>query len=516
MLATRLGTILSQHRYFVLCLFVFYKVAIYATNGLWYGDFWEHSAVVAAFMANPLHPSHPLFDLSAPHAFQSPYHLLVAMVARATAMDVVDCLALFGVINFGLIASGLFYYISSFAGRDASRSSFYALLCILFLWGTNPWGYSGFLHFDQLADVLPYASTFAMAISFFVLAIGFCQFETFAAWRTVAVIAMGSIVLLSHPLTFVFLASGLFCQCLVPGTTMLVRRVARVTIEISACAALSALWPYYSIVALLTGAGSVYHPSNLGMYVDVLPRIWPILVLSPLLLGSIGEARQRTILFHMAALILIYCLGYISGNYSYGRDITFVAMLAQILIGHRVARIEAQFEATHPSGAGLARIVFAAVLVACSVTWLLPTFTRSLTVLNSLRIGRQVSNQQMYGNLTFLPQFVQPGEVVLADVETSWLVPTFAGKIIAGLHAQAFVADHDQRLSDLNRFFDPQSTESDRQSIVATYRPSFLLLDKQDTTNWRQIAAQFDGDPGKCRVFENARYQLIRLDCQKQ
>lgn len=514
-LATRLGATLSQHRYLVLCLFVLYKVSIYATNGLWYGDFWEHSAVVAAFVANPLHPSHPFFDLSVPHAFLSPYHLIIATFVRTTGLDVIDSLALFGVINYCLLVGGLFCYIRSFAGGAASRSSFYALLFILFLWGTNPWGHSGFLHFDLIADVLPYASTFATAVSFLVLAIGFGGSRLSPAWRTLAVTVLGTIVLLSHPLTFVFLATGLYCQCLQPGAATVARRAARVTIELGACTALATLWPYYSIIDLLTGAGDIYHPSNLIMYVDVLQRIWPVLVLSPLMLGAFRDAGQRTILYHIAALVLIYGLGYFSGKYSYGRDITFIMILAQILIGHRVAMLETRIGASHPKIANSVRILLAVGLLAGSVSWLLPTFTRSLTVINSLRIGRQVSNQQMYANLTFLPRFVKPGEVVLSDIETSWLVPTFGGKVIAGLHAQAFIGDHEKRATDLNRFFNAKSDEKDRQSIVDLYRPAFLLLDKQETLNWQTIAAQFDPGPGKCRVFENQRYRLIRFGCEE-
>lgn len=515
LLAAGLAQMLSQHRYVVLCTLVLYKVAVFATNGLWYGDFWEHSAVVTALVADPIHPSHPFFALTAPHAFLTPYHLLVATFVRVTGLDTINALALFGVINYCLLVSGIFWYIRSFAGKQAGRSSFYALLCILFLWGAQPWGHSGFLHIGLIADVLPYASTFAAAISFIALAINSGGLRFAGAWQTVAVTVLGAIVLLSHPLTFVFLATGLFCQCLLPdGMAATARRLARLSLALCACGALAVFWPYFSIIDLLTGAGDIYHPSNLIMYVDVLQRTWPILVLSPLMLGALRNPTQRTILLHIAVLGAIYCLGYVSGKYSYGRDITFIAILAQILIGDRFARMETALDASHPEATRVVRSVLAIGLLAVAVYWLLPTVTRSLTVLNSLRIGRQVSNQQMYGALTFLPRFVKPGELVLSDLETSWLVPTFGGKVIAGLHAQAFIGDHDKRIGDLNRFFDTRSDDGTRQSIVDAYRPALLLLDKQETRHWQAIARQFDPEPGNCRVFDNERYRLIRFDCE--
>ncbi len=514
-LATWLGTMLSRHRYFVLCLLILYKVAVYATNGLWYGDFWEHSAAVTAFTANPLHPSHPFFALSAPHTFLTPYHLLVALFVRATGLDVINSLALFGVINYCLLVLGLFGYIRSFTGNQAGRSSFYALLFILFLWGSGPWGHSGFLHFDLIADVLPYASTFATAISFMALTINFDGIRISGFVKTPIIAVLSAVVLLTHPLTFVFLATGLFCQCLRSGDmTTVIRRASGLTLALGVCGALAILWPYFPIIDLLTGAGDVYHSSNRPMYVDVLQRTWPVLVLSPLLLGALRDAKQRTILYHLCALSLIYGLGYVSGKYSYGRDITFIVILAQILIGACCARGETRLDDLHPAIAHALRIALAFGLLACAVNWLVPTFTRSLTVVNSLRIGRQVSNQQMYAHLTFLPRFVKPGDVVLSDIETSWLVPTFSGKVIAGLHAQAFVADHESRMKDLTRFFDPQTDARDRHAIIEAYHPAFLLLDKQATPNWQAILREFEGETGQCNVFENVQYRLLRLDCK--
>ncbi len=512
---TLLARSLSRHRYLLLCLLVLFKVAIHATNGIWYGDFWEHSAAVKAFVTDPFHPSHPFFALSAPHAFLTPYHLMVASFVRLTGLDVINSLALFGVVNYCLLVTGLFWYVRGFAGDHAARSSFFALLCILFLWGPNPWGYSGFLHFGLIADVLPYASTFAAAISLIVLAIGFGGLRIAGPRQAIAITVLSAIVLLSHPLTYVFLATGLFCQCLQGhDSTAILRQTGRLVLILAASCALATCWPYFSIVALLTGAGDVYHSSNRLVYVDIIQRTWPIFLLSPLMFGALRNAKERTILLHILLLVMIYGMGYATGKYSYGRDVTFIAILAQILIGDRIARLETSICSSRPMVDKIMCILIGVALLAWASTWLMPTVTRSLTVLNSLRLGRQVSNQQMYADLTFLPRFVQTNDVVLSDIETSWLVPTFAGKVIAGLHAQAFIDDQETRIADLKRFFDPQSDDNDRRSIIQTYKPAFLLLDKQEIAGWQTIDDQFDRRPDQCRVFDNARYRLIRLDCK--
>ena len=503
---------MSEYRYVLLVLFLLFKVGIYATNGLWYGDFWEHSAVVSALMANPVHPAHPLLALSAPHAFMSPYHWVLAAFANATGVGAIDALALFGLLNFCLLAIGLKFYVRGFAGRHTEFTSFYALLFILFLWGANPWGHSGFFHFAQLADVLPYSSTFATALSFIALGLGFSNTHRSTAWRALALTAMTTVVLLSHPLTFVFLASGLLCQCVQPGRPKFLIKAGGVLLVLCAAILVAMLWPYYSIVQLLTGAGDIYHSSNLVMYVDVVGRIWPILVLSPLLLPAFTFARTRSILLHILFLVAVYFFGYVSGKYSYGRDITFIVILVQILMAHSVARAEAHLYQTQPVVAQVGRAVLAIALLAGARVWLVPTITRALTVVNSVVLGRQVSNQQMYKNLTFLPQFVKPGEIVLSDLETSWLVPSFGGKVIAGLHAQAFIADNDQRVEDLNGFFDPSASDQARLAVITRYGPTYLLLDKQNTPEWKALASRFEQEHHSRQLFDNEQFLLIRLD----
>ena len=44
------------------------------------------------------------------------------------------------------------------------------LLFLLFLWGSDPWTFSGFFHLRSLSLVLPYPSTFATALALAALA----------------------------------------------------------------------------------------------------------------------------------------------------------------------------------------------------------------------------------------------------------------------------------------------------------------------------------------------------------
>lgn len=505
-----LANLISKNRYAVLVSLILFKVSVQATNGIWYEDFWEHSAVVFALMQDSLTATHPILNLSAPHSFVSPYHLIVAKFAQTFHFSSIDGLGFFGIINFCLFAYGLNFYCRAFVNKETEFTSFYALLFILFLWGYQPWGFSGFFHFELLADVLPYPSTFATAISLIGLGLSFKSLRYKNISERLLLILICSLVLLSHPLTFIFLASGLLCQSVTSQNKFI--STAQTIVLLAVASVIAIFWPYSSIITLLTGAGDVYHASNQIMYSNVIIRTWPILVLTPLLWRIVKDKIFQSAFLQLTVLIAIYIFGWMTGKYSYGRDITFIAILVQILIASQFAYFENKFSKSHPSTVSNYRISVCVTLLCLATTWLYPALTRSMTVINSLVSGRIVSNQHTYKNLTFLPAYIKNGSTVLSDIETSWLIPSFGGKVIGALHVQAFVADDEQRRDDLFDFFTSETSTAKRQSIIQKYKPDYFLIDKFAVKEWRVTLNQVDSFSKTSKIFENDRYILFRFD----
>lgn len=505
-----LATFISENRYSLLVSIILFKVGIQATNGIWYEDFWEHSAVVFALMQNSLTADHPILDLTAPHSFVSPYHSIVAKFAHFFHLSSIDGLGFFGIINFCLFAYGLNLYCRAFVNKETKFTSFYALLFILFLWGYQPWGFSGFFHFELLADVLPYPSSFATAISLIGLGLSFKSSRHKNIPERLLLILICSLVLLSHPLTFIFLASGLLCQSLTTQDKFV--STAQTIVLLTVASVIAIVWPYSSIITLLTGAGNVYHASNQIMYSDVFIRVWPILALSPLLWRIAKDKLFRSTFLHLTALIAIYIFGWLTGKYSYGRDITFIAILLQILIASQFAYFENIFSQLHPNAISTYHVLMGVFLFCLASVWLYPTITRSMTVLNSLVSGRTVSNQHTYKNLTFLSEYIKNGSTVLSDIETSWLVPSFGGKVIAALHAQAFVNDDEMRRVDLIKFFASETSDATRQSIIETYMPNYFLINKFVIKKWEDILNQVNSFSKTSKVYENDQYLLLRFN----
>ena len=72
---------------------------------------------------------------------------------------------------------------------------------------------------------------------------------------------------------------------------------------------------------------------------------------------------------------------------------------------------------------------------------------------------------------------IQPGEVVLSDMETGWPVPSFGGRIVAANHLELFSEGQRERLADAERFFETQSAQ-ERQDLIDRYAVRYILVSR--------------------------------------
>lgn len=108
-----------------------------------------------------------------------------------------------------------------------------------------------------------------------------------------------------------------------------------------------------------------------------------------------------------------------------------------------------------------------------------------------------------YPNLYFLTKYTAQYDVILSDLETSWLIPTFSGKVIASRHPLYWVDDCEARRNDLNNFFKDTATKDDRIRIIKEHKVGFLLLKR----------AKFNDIQSKIYLFESLG-KVIYLDSE--
>ena len=254
------------------------------------------------------------------------------------------------------------------------------------------------------------------------------------------------------------------------------------------------------------GEGAAYHPSNASMYLEIIQGTWPILLTLPLFIWRAIQRPDRAIALAMLALLALYAWGYYSRQYSFGRSIAFLLLLSNILVAQCLIEVERW---PRPQVFSLIKTSTAAALCVAAGIWLYQSTSRLLTIANSLYLGRPVASQISYRDLLFLKDYVQHDDVVLADIESSWILPTLAGKAVATQHPLAFVPDWFTRKEDVIEFFSAKTNAITRAAILKKYQPQYLLIKKLETIPWQDIVAEFA--EGKQPVMNNNKFIMLRV-----
>ena len=482
MAASKVAAWFLKYRYGLLCALVFGLMVLRTDNSYWVGDFWEHSSVIRELATHPIHPVHPQLLSNSPSAFNTPYHLLLALAVRLSGRSAVEILAAAGIFNLLLFFVGFYLFISVLDRKNRSGLAFYSLLLVLLLWGFYAWNFSGFFHLRNLGFVIPFPSMFAMAISLVALWLNDFRLRKKNDLWLIPIWLIAATVLLTHSITFFFLAAGL------AAFSLQVRE--RLWVELLKVAGISGLafglamlWPYYPFQKLILGESALYHLSNKDMYQHLLLRVWPLLIGIPLLVLETRKDWRNPLTWMFAALLAIYLIGWVTGAYSYGRVVSYLGVILQITIAIYLLKLEylagARFRSL-PAG----QAIFS---LGISLALILATLTTQVIPLFETVAPQEGNHLEKY---LFLTQYTGQYDVVLTDLPTSMIVPTFGGKVVAYDRPLPFVMDVEQRRADVLRFYDSQTTLEERREILTKYEVKYILLEKKPEDDWEATRAR--------------------------
>ena len=163
---------------------------------------------------------------------------------------VVTTLSLVGIANLILFLFSLRLFVSALFLENREATSFYALLFILFLWGMSQYSASGFFNLLSLSYTLPYPSTFALSMVFIALAMWIWLVRDGHLRWIIPIAGMSGFVLLTHPLTYIFLAVGLVAILVAeqPGFRLALWLMMLV---FAASLLAAAVWPYYPFFRMI-------------------------------------------------------------------------------------------------------------------------------------------------------------------------------------------------------------------------------------------------------------------------
>ena len=221
------------------------------------------------------------------------------------------------------------------------------------------------------------------------------------------------------------------------------------------------------------------------------------------------KTKNRDLALILIGLTVIFIFGYFSTKYSYGRTIAFELLICNVLLAQVVVRLEQICSSTVI--AKIFRTLWVLLLSVIIINWLGQSISRILTVFNSIYLRRPVSSEIVYGDLNFLKKYTNQYDLIFADVDSSWIIPTIAGKVVGTDHPLAFVPDWYLRKWELMQFYSEEQNDAYRKRILEKYQPKFLLIKKSLGAIAVKIANEFSDQRLYPRVFEDHKFVLIRL-----
>jgi alpha-1,6-mannosyltransferase len=402
-------------------------------------------------------------------------------------------LPLMGLANLALLLVAIRFFVAElFPEEDRDRISFYFLLFMLVLWGRNPWVWSSFFNLSALGYVLPYPSTFAMALSFVGLALFLRSQRDGGAGLLIALSAIVAVVLTTHPstsITLYVMLAALEAGRSEPSP----RGFAALAAALGAALVLALLWPYFPLFGILDRAQAVeFHANSRVLYERPLAQMWPALIgLYPLWLRWRADRRDPLALA-ATGLGLLYLYGWASGRWGYGRCISHLVLLLQLAAAQWAARLESERRRAYA-------IVLSLTLYAA---WGFRPAVREAFSGSSMSYDRSPL-------LSRLPGLAGPKDVILSDSGTNWIITAFAGRVVSYDLPLYWVPDLAQRRADAARFFAAGTPCQERADIVRKYGAKFLLLNRSSAPAARELDGLFRqwGD----LVYEDGNFLLARV-----
>ncbi|MGC9500534.1 hypothetical protein [Streptomyces sp. WG7] len=419
----------------------------------WAGDLGIHAATVERLRHSLLDPGNPLVDADTPSPYYSPWTVLLGCVARVTGLSVFVVLRIGALVALGLLVTGVWRYVRVLSARPAAPPL--ALLCLVLLWGTAEFGWSGFLGLHSLALTVAYPSVLALGLAFHLWA-WLARPAGWATWLGCGV--LWAVILLVHQFSGVVASLGALAVVIAarPGR----RGWARFGAGLVLGTVVLWAWPYYDFFALL-GAGDGMDAVHRSLYRDLLGRYWLVLV-GVVALGVRWwrEERDALVLFFVLGAV-VFVAGGLSGHWSWGRVLPAALIPAQLAVALEAAE----------SGRRVVRAGWACVLGAALVAgaW------GQAGVLGYV-VGRGVlpgvveaKYREPWAGYHWITPWVGYGDVVMAREFPSRQIPAYGAYTVAPGYPDFFLPDEGARVAASRTYFAQGAAGSVRRGIVREY-----------------------------------------------
>ncbi|MEU1056304.1 hypothetical protein [Streptomyces sp. NPDC005876] len=429
----------------------------------WIGDLGLHAATVERLRHSLTDPGNPLVDADTPSPYYSPWTVVLGIVAKAGGASVFVVLRIGACVGLALLVTGVWRYVrtlSSWRGAPAL-----ALLCLVLLWGTDPFAWSGFPGLHSLALTASYPSVFALGLAFHLWAglAGAVGRGGWGAWLGLGV--LWAVILLCHQFTGVVASLG--ALAVVVGARPGWRPVGvRLAGGLVAGVVVLWVWPYYDFFALL-GAGGGLEGVHRPLYRDLVGRYWLVSVGVVALGARWWRDRRDPLVLFFALGVVVVAAGGVSGHWSWGRALPAVVIPAQI-----AAAVQVGEAGRRGPRVGWGCVVAAALVVGAWTQVGVVGYVVGRGVLPGVV---EAKYREPWAGYHWITPWVRYGDVVMARTGAARRVPAYGAYTVAPGYPDFFLPDEGRRGVAVRRYFGVGVSEVERGRILREYGVRWVL-----------------------------------------
>jgi hypothetical protein len=456
-------------------------------------DAWEHHRAVLALTRHLWRPGNPTYASDLPSVRYSPYTVFWAVVCRTTGINPYAALSVAAVVNTILLVLGVWLLLGAFGEAAAAGA---VLVVMVILYGGVP----GWANSYALAD-LPWQQVNPSAFSFALVLIAWALFRRIGASPNNRVLSFAAIVILmttamlDHGMTGAFGMVGLFVLAVImPTHSARLGMLAMAAAIGIAVGAICLCWPWYSFwKAVRWNQDSDFWFNSKFITWALTQWAFPAAVCALFALPLIRRPIIRFGALGGSLMIGAGIAAYLRHSATIARFPLPGMIYPHLMVGvfafeSRLfrpqtwpTRLKAMFRPIPLASQAILEVTLAVVLLRCAAPQAILIATQpwlARPYLVALLHRGEDRQSRLPPDLARLLQPVQEHDVVLSDLQTSWLVPSTNGRIVAAMHYELFVPDQKQRVQDATDFFTTASGQR-REQIIRQYGIRWIVLNRQ-------------------------------------
>ncbi len=458
-------------------------IAIQSWQGGFGEDVYVHLSVFRELSTRPIEPLNPYVASSDPTLYFSPYSVGLGLIGWATGAQPITLFHLGTALNLVLLTTGFWMM-----GRSFSRYRWTPHLLLFFsllAWGLDPWKWSGFWSLNSIGFGLGYPSMFASGLALITLA-GLCRYFSNRSTNVLAVIAVGvAVVTVTHLLTAVWFLIAILAITAAQSIATLRSTVIPVVVAAVIAIVLVLLWPYYSVLDLVSEASNssavhdkLYQNVTLGTFL-IVPGVVAVAY------RARRNARDPLVWMFIGA-IGAYVAGYVFDFYALGRVIPLVALSAHLALADLIALWLSQ-PATRRTGIITISVIGVIGLLGSfsGLFWMTP---RAIVPSSALGIYQPQGAIAPYRTLE---DALAPGDVAFASLQMNRVVPSVTGRVVRPGYLTPLLSDRMERDRAEVLFFADRQSATERQAIASRWNATHIVVEPADLVEYPWLRREY-------------------------